>query len=167
VTSDVPGAGDDGHDDAGGGVGGDADVAGRARVRAMLAEDAASRGLGIELLDAGAGRARARMTVRPDMLQGHGTCHGGIVATLADTAFAAACNSRGQGPSVAASADVTWVRPAFAGDVLVADAAEQVRIGRSGITDVTVRREADGQVVALFRGRSVELRSAPRPGAPA
>ena len=137
------------------------------RVRAMLAADTASTALGMELLDVGAGRARVRMTVRPDMLQGHGTCHGGLVVTLADTAFAAACNSRGEGPSVAASADVTWVRPAFAGDVLLADAREHVRTGRSGVTDVTVRREADDEVVALFRGRSVELRQVPSPGGPA
>ena len=137
------------------------------RVRAMLAADTASTALGMELLDVGAGRARVRMTVRPDMLQGHGTCHGGLVVTLADTAFAAACNSRGEGPSVAASADVTWVRPAFAGDVLLADAREDVRTGRSGVTDVTVRREADDEVVALFRGRSVELRQVPSPGGPA
>jgi acyl-CoA thioesterase len=134
------------------------------RVRDMLAQDAASAALGIDLTDVGPGRAQVRMTVRPDMVQGHGTCHGGLVATLADTAFAAACNSRGEGPSVAASADVTWVRPAFEGDVLVADADERVRSGRTGVTDVTVRREADGEVVALFRGRSVELRQLPTPG---
>jgi acyl-CoA thioesterase len=137
------------------------------RVLAMLAADTASAALGMELLDAGTGRAQVRMTVRPDMLQGHGTCHGGLVVTLADTAFAAACNSRGEGPSVAASADVTWVRPAFAGDVLLADAREHVRIGRSGVTDVTVRREADDEVVALFRGRSVELRQVASPEGPA
>jgi acyl-CoA thioesterase len=142
----------------------DADREGARRVREMLAQDAASAALGIELTDAGAGRAQVRMTVRPDMVQGHGTCHGGLVATLADTAFAAACNSRGDGPSVAASADVTWVRPAFEGDVLVADADERVRSGRTGVTDVTVRLQGDGQVVALFRGRSVELRQPPAPG---
>jgi acyl-CoA thioesterase len=127
----------------------------------MLAQDAASTALGIELTDVGTGRAQVRMTVRPDMVQGHGTCHGGLVTTLADTAFAAACNSHGEGPSVAASADVTWLRPAFAGDVLIADATERIRRGRSGVTDVTVRREGDGEVVALFRGRSVELRQPP------
>jgi len=132
-----------------------------ARVAAMLDADAASRALGIELLQVSEGRARVRMTVRADMLQGHGTCHGGIVVALADTAFAAACNSRGTGPSVAASADVTWVRPAFAGEVLVADADEHTRTGRTGVTDVTITRQQDGQVVALFRGRSVELRGSP------
>jgi acyl-CoA thioesterase len=127
----------------------------------MLEADAASAALGIELVQVTQGRARVRMTVRPDMLQGHGSCHGGIVVALADTAFAAACNSRGTGPSVAASADVTWVRPAFAGDVLVADADEHTRTGRTGVTDVTVTRQQDGHVVALFRGRSVELREPP------
>lgn len=131
------------------------------RVRAMFAQDAASAALGIELHAVSGGRARLRMTVRPDMVQGHGTCHGGLVVALADTAFAVACNSLGAGPSVAASADVTWVRPAFAGDVLVADAQERARTGRSGVTDVTVTREGDREVVALFRGRSVELRQAP------
>jgi phenylacetic acid degradation protein PaaD len=145
-------------------LGDDADREAGRRVRDMLAQDVASAALGIELTDVGPGRAQVRMTVRPDMVQGHGTCHGGLVATLADTAFAAACNSRGEGPSVAASADVSWVRPAFEGDVLVADADERVRSGRTGVTDVTVRREADGEVVALFRGRSVELRQPPAPG---
>jgi phenylacetic acid degradation protein PaaD len=137
------------------------------RARQLLARDAASRWLGIELEEAGVGTARLRMTVRPDMVQGHGTCHGGLVVALADSAFAVACNTRGAGPSVAASADVTWVGPAFAGDVLVAQADEHVRTGRSGVTDVTVRRHGDGQVVALFRGRSVELRAVPVPAATA
>ena len=134
------------------------------RAAALLAGDAASRGLGMELLDAGPGTATVSMTVRPDMVQGHGTCHGGLVAALADTAFAVACNTRGAGPSVAASADVTWVRPAFAGDVLVARAHEHERTGRTGVTDVSVTRAADGLVVALFRGRSVELRTGPARG---
>ena len=139
------------------------DPAGTAARRAaeVMAADAASRTLGLELLDAAPGTAVVRMTVRPDMLQAHGTCHGGLVVALADTAFAVACNTRGAGPSVAASADVTWVRPAFAGDVLVARAHERERTGRSGVTDVSVTRDGDGAVVALFRGRSVELRAVP------
>jgi phenylacetic acid degradation protein PaaD len=131
------------------------------RARTLLAGDAASSGLGMELLEAGPGTATVSMTVRPDMLQGHGTCHGGLVAALADTAFAVACNTRGAGPSVAASADVTWLRPAFAGDLLVAVAQEHERTARTGVTDVSVTRAADGAVVALFRGRSVELRAVP------
>ena len=127
------------------------------RVRAMLDQDAATAGLGIEVLALAPGAATLRMTVRPDMVQGHGSCHGGLVFALADSAFAAACNGRAPGPVVAASAEITWVRPAFLGDVLVADASEHLRYGRNGVTDVTVTREADGAVIALFRGRSVEV----------
>jgi acyl-CoA thioesterase len=134
-------------------------------VAALLARDAASAALGIELLEAGPARGVVRMPVRADMLQGHGTCHGGLLFTLADTAFAVACNAGAAGPVVGASADITWVAPAFAGDVLRAEAVEHTRFGRNGITDVTVTRERDGAVVARFRGRSVELSSRPAPPA--
>lgn len=136
---------------------------GVARVTAMLARDAASAALGIQLLDVGVGRARLRMPVRPDMIQGYGACHGGVLFALADSAFAAACNGRAVGPAVAASAEITWVAPAFAGDVLVADAVEHTRYGRNGVTDVRVTRESDDQLLALFRGRSVELSQPPTP----
>ncbi len=129
-------------------------------VREMWAADAASRALGMELLEADEGRAVVRMTVRDDMVNGHGTAHGGLVAALADRAFALACNSHGE-PAVAAGFDVTFLRPARAGDVLVATADERVLAGRTGICDVTVAM-ADGPVVAEFRGRS---RTLPR-GAP-
>jgi acyl-CoA thioesterase len=135
-----------------------------ARVRAMLEQDAATAALGIEVLALGPGRATMRMTVRPDMVQGHGTCHGGIVFSLADSAFAAACNGRSPGPVFAASAEITWVAPAFVGDTLVADAVEHTRYGRNGVTDVTVSRQGDGALLALFRGRSVEVSRAPAPG---
>jgi acyl-CoA thioesterase len=144
-------------------VPGGPDETGVARVTAMLARDAASAALGIEVLEVGVGRARMRMRVRPDMVQGYATCHGGLLFALADTAFAAACNGRGSGPTVAASAEITFVAPAFSGDVLVADAVEHTRYGRNGITDVRVTREADGAQLALFRGRSVELSRAPSP----
>jgi acyl-CoA thioesterase len=139
---------------------------GVARVTAMLARDAASAALGIEVLEMGVGRALMRMPVRPYMVQGYGTCHGGLVFALADSAFAAACNGRAIGPAVAASAEITWVTPAFSGDVLVADAIEHTRYGRNGVTDVRVTREADGALVALFRGRSVELSRPPTPSSP-
>ena len=138
---------------------------GVARVTAMLERDVASAALGIEVLELDVGRARMRMRVRPDMVQGYGTLQGGLLFALADTAFAAACNGRGTGPTVAASAEITWVAPAFAGDVLVADAVEHTRYGRNGITDVRVTREADDALLALFRGRSVELSRAPSPAA--
>jgi acyl-CoA thioesterase len=122
-------------------------------VETMLASDAASRMLGIELLDYGEGWALAQLTVRDDMVNGHGICHGGVIFALADTAFACACNSWGP-VTVAAGADITFVAPGRRGDLLVAEARMRTRYGRSGIYDVTVAR--DGQVVAEFRGRSRE-----------
>ena len=125
-------------------------------VEAMMARDEASRGLGIELVDQGEGRAVARMTVREDMLNGHAMAHGGLVFTLADTAFACACNSFGP-VTVAASADIVFVAPARAGDVLMAEAVLRTRFGRAGLYDVTVRRDGDRAVIAEFRGRSHQL----------
>lgn len=119
---------------------------------AMWAADTASRRLGIELDEVGAGRARVRLAVAEWMLNGHGLCHGGLVFTLADTAFALACNS-GPEDAVAAACDIVFAAPARAGDELVAEAAERTRFGRSGVYDVTVRR-SDGTVIAEFRGRS-------------
>ncbi|QFR97480.1 hydroxyphenylacetyl-CoA thioesterase PaaI [Streptomyces tsukubensis] len=110
----------------------------------------------MELLASGDGAARVRMTVTAAMLNGHGTAHGGFLFTLADTAFACACNSRGP-VTVAAGADVDFVAPAFEGDVLVAVARERVRYGRSGLYDVRIER--DGHVVVEFRGRSRALRA--------
>ena len=121
----------------------------------MLAADRASAGLGIEVVEHGPGWARARMAVRPDMVNGHDLAHGGLVFALADTAFACACNSWGP-VAVAAGADISFVAPARAGDVLEADAQVRTQRGRAGIYDVTVRR--GDEVIAEFRGRSVELR---------
>jgi acyl-CoA thioesterase len=127
----------------------------------MLEQDAATAALGIEVLALAPGRVTMRMTVRPDLVQGHGTCHGGILFAFADSAFAAACNGRPGGPVVAASAEITWVAPAFLGDTLRADAVEQTRYGRNGVTDVAVTRQEDGALLALFRGRSVEVSRPP------
>jgi acyl-CoA thioesterase len=124
-------------------------------VLTMMAADRASAALGIELVDHGPGWARARMGVRPDMVNGHDIAHGGLVFALADTAFACACNSWGP-VTVAADADITFVTPARLGDVLEARAEARTRFGRNGIYDVTVRRGEE--VIAEFRGRSVELR---------
>jgi acyl-CoA thioesterase len=125
---------------------------------AMLAADDASRRLGIELLEVSPGRARVRMPVTEAMLNGHRICHGGYVFLLADTAFAVACNTYGN-TTVAAGADVTFVRPVGPGELLVAEAVERGRYGSSGLYDVTVTG-ADGAVVAEFRGRSRTLRTA-------
>jgi acyl-CoA thioesterase len=120
-------------------------------VQAMMARDEASRGLGIELIDHAEGRAVTRMTVRPDMLNGHAVAHGGLIFALADTAFACACNSYGP-VTVASAAEIVFVAPAYAGDVLTSEAVVRTRFGRAGLYDVTVRR--DGDVIAEFRGRS-------------
>ena len=120
----------------------------------MLAADRASAALGIEVVDHGPGWALARMTVRPDMVNGHNLAHGGLVFALADTAFACACNGWGA-VTVAAGADISFVRPARTGDLLEAEARVRSRSGRSGIYDVTVRH--GDEVIAEFRGRSRQL----------
>jgi phenylacetic acid degradation protein PaaD len=117
----------------------------------MLADDEASRALGIEVTEIGDGTATAAMTVRSDMVNGHDITHGAFVFAVADTAFACACNSHGP-TTVAAAVDITFVAPSHAGDVLEARAVERTRFGRSGIYDVTVRR-GDG-IIAEFRGTS-------------
>lgn len=120
----------------------------------MMAADEASRTLGIEVVDHEPGRAVARMQIRPDMVNGHAIAHGGLVFTLADTAFACACNSHGP-VTVAAGAEIVFVAPARLGDELIAEAVERTLFGRSGVYDVTVRRGDD--VIAEFRGRSHRL----------
>lgn len=131
--------------------------AGVAFSEGMWAVDEASRGLGMEALLIEQDHAVVRMPIRRDMVNGHDICHGGFVFMLADSTFALACNSRGE-VTVAAGADVTFTAPSRLGDVLVADARVRTAYGRSGITDVTVKRESDGQIVAEFRGRSRSLR---------
>src|ERR1700748_3339811 len=123
-------------------------------VETMMANDDASRALGIELTDSGEGRAVTRMTVRGDMVNGHAMAHGGLIFTLADTPFAGASNSFGP-VTVAASAEIVFVAPARAGDVLMAEAVLRTRFSRSGVYDGTGRR--DGDVIAEFRGRSHQL----------
>jgi acyl-CoA thioesterase len=110
--------------------------------------------LGIELLDYGEGWARVQLTVRDDMVNGHGVCHGGVIFSLADTAFACACNSWGP-VTVAAGADIVFVAPGRGGDLLTAEARMRARYGRNGVYDVTVTR--GDQLIAEFRGRSHEL----------
>ncbi|HVC05466.1 MAG TPA: hydroxyphenylacetyl-CoA thioesterase PaaI [Candidatus Acidoferrales bacterium] len=117
----------------------------------MLADDAASRSLGIVVSDVSMGAATATMAVRADMVNGHNITHGAFVFAVADTAFACACNSHGA-LTVAAAVNVTFIAPSYAGDVLEARAVERTRFGRSGIYDVTVRRGDD--VIAEFRGTS-------------
>lgn len=121
----------------------------------MMADDQASRGLGIELVSHGDGHAVTRMPVRDDMANGHGIAHGAFVFAVADTAFACACNSWGP-VTVAAAAEIVFVSPASVGELLTAEAVVRTRFGRSGIYDVTVR--SGDRVIAEFRGRSSESR---------
>jgi acyl-CoA thioesterase len=121
---------------------------------AMYAADLASQSLGIRVSDVGPGRATATMLVTDTMVNGHGSCHGGYVFLLADTAFAFACNTHGPAV-VAAGADVTFLAPVRAGDLLVAEGTERVVRGRSGLYDVSVR--CGETPVAEFRGRSRAL----------
>ncbi len=117
----------------------------------MWADDAASQRLGMRLESVTSGRATLSMRVRDDMTNGHGTAHGGFIFTLADSAFAFACNSHNV-RTVAQACDIVFVAPAQVGDVLVADATERAVFGRNGIYDVKVTRGDD--LVAEFRGRS-------------
>ncbi len=139
----------------------DADKLARACAAEMYSNDPASQALGIEISNVRSGYAEADMTVRADMLNGHGICHGGYVFTLADTAFAFACNT-GNEVTVAASANIDFLAPAKVGDQLTAVAEERSRSRRLGVFDVSVRNQA-GTLLALFRGRS---RSRPEPVLP-
>ena len=140
----------------------DADEVARLSTEAMWAGDAASRALGMRVVAVGPGRAEVSMTVREDMLNGYDTCHGGLLAALADSAFGVACNSRGS-VTVAAGFDISFLDPGLLGDELVASAREVVLRGRSGLYDVTIARPADGRTIAEFRGRSRSL-GRPNPG---
>lgn len=123
---------------------------------AMYSRDTASQELGISIEIPAAGCAEARFEVLPNMIQGHDACHGGYIFTLADTAFAYACNGRNS-VTVAASAAIEFLRPAKVGDVLIAVAKERFIGGRTGLFNVVVRNQ-DDEEIALFRGRSYRLR---------
>ena len=126
----------------------------RASAEAMWSGDRASQALGMVVDDVGPGSATLRMTVRPDMVNGHDIGHGGLTFSLADSAFAFACNSYNR-VTVAAGAEIRFRAPTHLGDVLVARAVEREREGRDGTYDVTVT--AGDTVVATFVGRSREI----------
>jgi acyl-CoA thioesterase len=123
----------------------------RACADAMWKEDDASKGLGMEIVEIGPGRATLAMQVRADMVNGQRIAHGGFIFTLADSAFAFACNSHNE-RVVAAQGQITFLKPGRLGDLLVARAREISRSGRSGIYDVRVT--AGDEVIAEFRGHS-------------
>lgn len=125
-------------------------------VAALYDGDRASQGLGIRIVEARPGHAKVSMRVREDMLNGHSVCHGGLIFSLADSAFAFACNSHG-GAVVAAAASIDFLAPAHGGDELTAVASERWRSKRNGVYEVTVVNQR-GDTIALFRGRSHQIR---------
>ena len=129
----------------------------------MIANDPASRGIGITLQSVEPGGAVMTMLVRPDMVNGHGVAHGGFIFSLADSAFAFACNSYNQ-VTLAQQNQITYVSPGRESETLTATAVETSRSGRSGVYDVTVRG-SDDRVVALMRGlsRTIKGQTFPEP----
>lgn len=126
---------------------------------AMWSGDHATRMLGMRCVAVGPGTATLEMTVRPDMLNGHAICHGGLITTLADSAFAFACNSYDE-LTVASGFTVDLLAPGRQGDVLTARATELSKAGRTGLYDVTVTNQR-GERIAVFRGRSHTMRGKP------
>lgn len=123
--------------------------------KALFDGDRASQVLGMTIESCGPGRATVSMRIRPDMVNGHRICHGGLIFALADSAFAFACNSHGDN-TVAAGAAIEFLAPGREGDVLQAIAQERWRAGKAGIYEIEVRNQRD-ETVALFRGRSHQV----------
>jgi acyl-CoA thioesterase len=123
---------------------------------AMFARDAASQAMGMTIAGIGAGHAELRMTVRADMLNGHAICHGGFIFTLADSAFAFACNSYNL-TTVASGCSIDFIAPAREGDVLTAAAHERSASGRTGVYDIEVVNQR-GEMIAFFRGKSYRIK---------
>lgn len=120
--------------------------------KTMFERDAASRALGMQLAEIRPGYARMTMPVRADMLNGHQTCHGGYIFTLADSAFAFACNSHNHN-TVGAGCSIDYLAPGREGDLLTAEATEQALAGKTGVYDIKVSNQ-EGRTIALFRGKS-------------
>lgn len=122
---------------------------------AMWSRDRAAQALGMHIQQVAPGRARLTMKVRSDMVNGHHICHGGMIFTLADTAFAYACNSYNNN-AVASACHIDFLAPAKEGETLEAIAEERSQSGRTGVYDITVRT-ASGKTIALFRGKSYRI----------
>jgi acyl-CoA thioesterase len=122
----------------------------------MYARDPASRAMGMKIARVGPGRAEVTMAVRADMLNGHAICHGGFIFTLADSAFAFACNSYNL-TTVASGCTIDFIAPAREGDVLTAIAQERSTSGRTGVYDIEVCDQR-GATIALFRGKSYRIK---------
>ena len=127
--------------------------------RGMFANDRALKALGMTVTEIAPGQATVTMPVREDMLNGHDICHGGLISTLADSAFAYACNSYDE-LTVASGFSVDFVAPGRPGDVLTARCIEVSRAGRTGVYDVEVTNQK-GDRIAVFRVRSYTARGRP------
>jgi acyl-CoA thioesterase len=123
---------------------------------AMFARDRASQALGMRIVRVAPGFAELTMTIRADMLNGHATCHGGFIFSLADSAFAFACNSHNH-VTVAAGCTIEFLAPAREGDVLTATGRERALAGRSGVYDIDVNNQ-HGATIAVFRGKSARIK---------
>ncbi len=124
--------------------------------RSMFERDRASQALGMRIERVAPGFAELSMTIRGDMVNGHALCHGGLVFTLADSAFAFACNSTNFN-TVAAGCSIEFLAPGREGDVLTATARERAQGQRAGVYDIDVRNQ-DGATIALFRGKSMRIK---------
>jgi acyl-CoA thioesterase len=134
----------------------DAQALAEAVAAAMFARDRASQALGMAIAAVAPGQATLTMTVRADMVNGHAICHGGLIFTLADSAFAFACNSYNLA-TVASGCTIEFLAPAREGDVLTARAHERSAAGRTGVYDIEVVNQR-GETIALFRGKSYRIK---------
>jgi acyl-CoA thioesterase len=126
-----------------------------ATAEAMFSRDRAAQALGIKIVRVQPGASLLTMAVRSDMVNGHHICHGGMIFSLADTAFAYACNSYNKN-TVASACHIDFLAPAKEGETLEAEAVEQSASGRTGVYDITVRNN-HGKTIALFRGKSYRI----------
>lgn len=125
----------------------------------MYKNDNAAQFFGMEFIAMGPGRAKLQMKVRSEMLNGFKICHGGIITTLADTAFAYSCNSYNE-QTVASGLSMDFVAPAYGDDILIAEANEVSQAGRTGVYDIAVTN-AKGQLIAVMRGKSYRMKGRP------
>jgi acyl-CoA thioesterase len=134
----------------------DADMLAHRVATTMYARDRASQAMGMTIGTVRAGHAELTMRVRGDMLNGHSTCHGGLIFALADSAFAFACNSYNL-TTVASGCSIEFLAPAREGDTLTAVAQERSAAGRTGVYDIDVRNQ-EGALIAVFRGKSYRIK---------
>lgn len=122
----------------------------------MFANDTVAQFFGMQFIDVAPGYVKMSMKIRPEMLNGFKICHGGLVTTLADTAFAYACNSANE-QTVASGLSMDFIAPSFENEILVAEAKEVSQAGRTGVYDITVTKST-GELIAVMRGKSYRIK---------